>query len=219
MNLFGKSKKTKKSECRIREKIEHSNDKYTVATLDSGRGYGYGFSVTEIAHLYDGHFSSLNGKGKSKDFYLPMNPYGKPDSSMVTRDFEFKIVSVSNPRSHVEQVVKNKYKLDEEKLANDYLTHLHDKGVATISLHDNYNLSLYLEINEELFQKIYSAIKDNQPVSKIEFQLMFFSLYRSDSDSKDFGAFYLEERTSDTSYQSLGLFEKLIIETHKTIIP
>ena len=220
MNLFGKSKKTKKSECRIIEKIEHSDDKYTVAVF-GGDHWSYDFSVTEIAHIDDGHNNPyFEGKGKSKDFYLPMNPYGKPDSSMATQDFEFKLYPSENTSKMVEALVNNKYKIDEEKLWIDYNTStMIVKGTADLYLFDMFNLSLSLTLNDELFQRIYSAIKDGQPLSKIEFQLTFFNLYRSDSDSKDSNIFYLEERSSDTTYQSLGLFNNLTIGSHKTIIP
>ena len=161
----------------------------------------------------------LEGKGKSKDFYLPMNPYGKPDSSMATQDFKFKLFSLEDTSKLVEALVNNKYELDEGKLSADYNTHtMIVKGTADLYFFDNLNLSLSLTLNDKLFQKIYLAIKDGQPLSKIEFQLTFFNLYRSDSD-KDSNIFYLEERTSDTSYQSLGLFNNLIIGSHKTIIP
>jgi hypothetical protein len=152
---------------------------------------------------------------KSKNHYLPLDPYGKHPSSLAIKDCEFSIFISEDPQKEVQNLSANKYKIDEEKLIIDFATHLHTNGIATLFLDGN-ELFSTLRLKEEIYQKIYSGIKTGS-VSKMQFQLTFFNLYKSDSD-KDSDILYLNERTGDSSYTSHGLFKNLIIEKHKTII-
>ena len=216
MSIFGKNKKTEKLDCIIREKVEHLGETYTLANSNNGH-WSFDFEVTEIVHFDDGNDTYLKGRGKSKNFYLPIDRNdwsGKPASSLATKDFEFLISIREDPRKWAEGLLEQ-YKIDSSKLFMDYNSYLHDKGIASLTF-DDYKLKLWLYLKDEIYQKIYSAIKIGS-VSKMEFKVVLFNLYRSDSD-KNSDILYIENNTADKFYESEGLFNNLIIETHKTII-
>ena len=216
MSIFGKNKKTEKLDCTIKEKVEHCGETYTLANFYSGHE-SFVFGVTEIVHIDDGHNSYLEGRGKTRDFYLPLDPLVRTDSSLAIKEFEFRINIETDPSKCVQDVL-GRYNLDNEKLFTDYNTNIHDNGIAFLNLHE-FSLSLQcltleLYLKDGIYQKIHSAIK-NGSLSRIEFQLSFFDLYRLNSN-KDI--LYIENRYADKAYRSHGLFKNLIIETHKTII-
>lgn len=217
MGIFGKSKKTEKLDCTIKETVEHCcGETYTLANYKNGHS-SFDFAVTEIVHLDDDHKSCLEGRGKTGDFYLPLDPLVRTDSSLAIKEFEFRINIETDPSKCVQDVL-GRYNLDNEKLFTDYNTNIHDNGIAFLNLHE-FSLSLQcltleLYLKDEIYQKIHSAIK-NGSLSRMEFQLSFFDLYRLNSN-KDI--LYIEDRYDDKAYRSHGLFKNLIIETHKTII-
>ena len=213
LKLFSKSEPLVST---IPKSINEFGEKYSIVNYGEQQ-WSSDFSLEEIS-IIDDHINgkSIVGFGESDDLYLPIVFNEKAEAKKNNSLRKFSIVLIA--QDNVKKQCKNhltKFNLDDLCLLNDYNTYLSGNGLAELNLSNYSNLSLFVRLSFELFEKIESAIKE-KAIDKLRLEIVFFNLYKCESDPQDSNTYYLTNSLGESSFSSFGFLNNLVIESHKT---